>query len=131
MVSSARSELHAGGSLLDFYVRMARAEVYHSPEEAGASKRTAPLRPREPVGIFAGKTFVLTGTLPTLTREEAGERIVAAGGKVGKSVSAKTDYIVAGDEAGSKLTKARALGLAIVDEVGLRALLEGPEAPTS
>ena len=92
---------------------------------------TAPLRPREPVGIFAGKTFVLTGTLPTLTREEAGERIVAAGGKVGKSVSAKTDYIVAGDEAGSKLTKARALGLAIVDEVGLRALLEGPEAPTS
>lgn len=89
---------------------------------------TAPLRPREPVGIFAGKTFVLTGTLPTLTREEAGELILAAGGKVGKSVSAKTDYVVAGEEAGSKLEKARSLGRTIVDEAGLRDLLGRTEA---
>lgn len=84
---------------------------------------SAPLRPREPVGILAGKTFVLTGTLPTLTRDEASELITKAGGKVVKSVSKKTDYVVAGEEAGSKLEKARTLELAIVDEAGLRELL--------
>jgi len=87
---------------------------------------TAPLRPREPVGALAGKTFVLTGTLPALTRDEASELIVTAGGKVAKSVSAKTDYVVAGEEAGSKLVKARALGLRVVDEPGLRAILAAP-----
>ena len=81
---------------------------------------TAPLREREPVGVLAGKTFVLTGTLPNLTREEASERIVAAGGKVTTSVSKKTDYVVAGDEAGSKLAKAEQLGIPILDEAGLR-----------
>lgn len=84
---------------------------------------TAPLRPREPVGVLAGKTLVLTGTLPTLTREQASELIVAAGGKVSSSVSKKTSYVVAGDEAGSKLQKAEQLGIAVLDEDGLRALL--------
>ncbi len=84
---------------------------------------TAPLRPKEPVGAFAGKTFVLTGTLPNLTRDEASERIVAVGGKVGKSISKKTDYVIAGDEAGSKLAKARELELVILDEAGLLALV--------
>jgi DNA ligase (NAD+) len=84
---------------------------------------TAPLRPREPVGVLAGKTLVLTGTLPSLTREEATELIVAAGGKVSSSVSKKTAYVVAGDEAGSKLQKAEQLGIAVLDEDGLRALL--------
>jgi DNA ligase (NAD+) len=85
---------------------------------------TAPLRPREPVGVLAGKTLVLTGTLPSLTRDEAAELIVAAGGKVSSSVSKKTDYVVAGDEAGSKLAKAESLGITILDEAGLRELLE-------
>jgi DNA ligase (NAD+) len=72
---------------------------------------------------LAGKTFVLTGSLPTLTREAAKEMLEAAGAKVAGSVSKKTDYVVAGEEAGSKLDKARELGIAILDEAGLRALL--------
>ena len=71
----------------------------------------------------AGKTFVLTGTLPTLTRDAAQTLIESQGGKVAGSVSKKTDYVVAGAEAGSKLTKAEALGLKILDETQLRELL--------
>jgi DNA ligase (NAD+) len=73
--------------------------------------------------VLAGKTFVLTGTLPTLGRDEAKEMIEAAGGKVTGSVSKKTDYVVAGTEAGSKLDKARELGVAVLDEDGLRKIL--------
>ncbi|WP_047490847.1 NAD-dependent DNA ligase LigA [Terriglobus sp. TAA 43] len=72
---------------------------------------------------LAGMTFVLTGTLPTLTRDDAKQRIEAAGGKVSGSVSKKTSYVVAGEEAGSKLEKARELGLAVLDEAGLLQLL--------
>ena len=75
-----------------------------------------------------GKTLVITGTLPTLSRDEAKELIEAAGGKASGSVSKKTDWLVAGEEAGSKLDKARELGIAILDEAGLRALLAAPEA---
>jgi DNA ligase (NAD+) len=84
---------------------------------------SAPLDAEGAPGPLGGKTFVLTGTLPSLTREEASELILAAGGKVTKSVSKNTDYVVAGDEAGSKLAKAEQLGLAIIDEAALRALL--------
>ena len=68
---------------------------------------------------FAGLTFVLTGTLPTMTRDEASELIKKSGGKVSGSVSKKTSYVVAGDEAGSKLTKAKALGVSVIDEAEL------------
>jgi DNA ligase (NAD+) len=74
-------------------------------------------------GALAGKTFVLTGTLPTLSRDEAGALIEAAGGKVSGSVSKKTSYVVAGEEAGSKLAKAESLGIPLLDEPGLLALL--------
>jgi DNA ligase (NAD+) len=74
---------------------------------------------------LAGKTFVLTGTLPTLARDDAKDRIEAAGGKVSGSVSKKTHFVVAGDEAGSKLEKARELGVAVIDEAALVALLAG------
>lgn len=76
-------------------------------------------------GVLEGKTLVLTGTLPTLSRDQAKELIEAAGGKVSGSVSKKTHYVVAGAEAGSKLAKAEELGVAILDEAGLQALLAG------
>ena len=72
---------------------------------------------------LAGLTFVLTGTLPTLKRSEAAKMIEQEGGKVSSSVSKKTDYVVAGEDAGSKLTKAQQLGVSILDEAGLRSLL--------
>ncbi|MEO8082073.1 MAG: NAD-dependent DNA ligase LigA, partial [Caldimonas sp.] len=87
------------------------------PEDAGqASAMSLPL---------AGKTFVLTGTLPTLTRDNAKDLLESLGAKVSGSVSKKTDWVVAGSEAGSKLEKAQALGIAVLDEAGLLALLDG------
>jgi DNA ligase (NAD+) len=75
-------------------------------------------------GPLADKTFVLTGTLPNLTREEATEMVIAAGGRVTGSVSRKTDYVVAGESPGSKLAQAERLGVAVIDEDGLRELLD-------
>jgi DNA ligase (NAD+) len=82
-----------------------------------------PSERRAPGGTLEGKTLVLTGTLPELTRDEAAAMIKAAGGKVTNSVSKKTDYVVAGENPGSKLAKAEELGVETVDEAGLRALL--------
>ncbi|SDS38993.1 NAD-dependent DNA ligase LigA [Opitutus sp. GAS368] len=76
-------------------------------------------------GKFTGKTFVLTGTLPTLKREEAEQKILAAGGKTSGSVSKKTSYVLAGAEAGSKLDKARELGVPVIDEAEFLRLLQG------
>lgn len=93
------------------------------PEHDGASSidpATLPLN---------GKTLVLTGTLPTLSRDEAKALIEAAGGKVAGSVSKKTSFVVAGEEAGSKLDKARELGIPVLDEAGLQALLAAGPAP--
>ena len=87
----------------------------------------APNAPARPAGgsALAGKTFVLTGTLPQLTREQATEMIEAAGGKVGGSVSRKTSYVLAGEEAGSKLEKAKSLGVPVIDEAEFRQMLNG------
>lgn len=74
-------------------------------------------------GPLSGKTVVITGTLPTLSRDQARELVRKAGGKAGDSVSKKTDYVIAGEEAGSKLAKAQALGVPVLDEAGLRALV--------
>src|ERR1700742_4895419 len=80
-------------------------------------------------GVLEGKTIVLTGTLPTLTREEAASLVKAAGGKIVNSVSKKTDYVVAGESPGSKLTKAEKLGTTVLDEDGLRDLLANGPPP--
>ena len=90
----------------------------------GAGVVMAGAQRKRGAGPLATKTFVLTGTLPTLTRDEAAALIVAHGGKVSGSVSGKTDYVVAGDAAGSKLAKARELGISVLDEEGFRRLLE-------
>jgi DNA ligase (NAD+) len=96
--------------------------VFEGLASAGVDLAARTERKRMAAGV-AGKTFVLTGTLPTLKRNEAQDRIKAAGGKVSGSVSKKTDYVVAGDEAGTKLDKAKELGVAIIDEAQLLALL--------
>lgn len=106
-----------------FFAQHANREMVERLRDAGVLM-TAPKRERAANGKLAGKTFVLTGTLPGMTREEATELITGAGGKVTGSVSKKTDYVLAGSEAGSKLAKAEALGIPVIDEDGLRNLLQ-------
>ncbi len=98
---------------------LVKAGIEWPPIQAESSDAPRPL---------LGKVFVLTGTLPTLTRDDAKEMIESLGGKVAGSVSKKTDWVVAGSEAGSKLDKAQALGIAVLDEAGLLALLDGKGA---
>jgi len=130
LIAAKETDLHAvrdvgpivAQSIIQFFaephnlevVGKLRAAGVHWPESAGL---------QQSAGILAGRTLVLTGTLPTLTRDAAKEMIEAAGGKVAGSVSKKTDYVVAGEEAGSKLAKAQELGVTVLDEAGLRDLL--------
>jgi DNA ligase (NAD+) len=111
-------------SVVLFFQQEANRALIERLRAAGVDL-TAPKRDRASAGPLAGKTFVLTGTLPNLTREEASELITAAGGKVSSAVSKKTTYLVAGEEAGSKLVKAESLGIEIIDEEALRAILAG------
>jgi DNA ligase (NAD+) len=111
-------------SLRQFFAERHNREVIQALRRAGL--RWTEGRRWPPVaGPAAGKTFVLTGTLPGMTREAATELIVARGGKVAGSVSQKTDYVVAGSDAGSKLAKAEALGIPVLDQAGLQKLLKG------
>jgi len=114
-------------SIRQFFAEPHNLEVVRKLRDAGVVWQDA-AGVQHADGRLAGKTLVLTGTLPTLTRDTAKEMIESAGGRVSGSVSKKTDYVVAGAEAGSKLDKAQALGVEILDEAGLLALLERPES---
>jgi DNA ligase (NAD+) len=112
-------------AIQEFFSRPANEALVVALKEAGVDM-TAEKKQRSTQ--LAGLTFVLTGTLPTLTREEAKRRIEEAGGKTAGSVSKKTSYVVAGEEAGSKLDKALELKVPVIDEAGLLALFESPQA---
>ena len=113
-------------AVLEFFAQPANRALVDSLKRAGV-EMTAEKRQR--TAQLTGLTFVLTGTLPTLTRDEAKQKIEAAGGKTAGSVSKRTSYVVAGEEAGSKLDKARELEIPVLDEAGLLALLAGQSLP--
>lgn len=113
-------------AILEWFSKPNHRELLHDLEAAGLSPTPPPLPAAgSPSAPFSGKTIVLTGTLPSLSRDEATALIESAGGKVSGSVSKKTSYVLAGDEAGSKLQKARDLGVPILDETAFRRLLGG------
>jgi NAD-dependent DNA ligase len=106
---------------VDFFSHAPNRELCRRLSEAGVvTVATA----RQVDDRFAGMTFVLTGTLPTMTRDEAAALIKERGGKVAGSVSKKTTYVVAGEAAGSKLTKAQSLGVTVIDEAALMSMIE-------
>ncbi|NTU85118.1 MAG: NAD-dependent DNA ligase LigA [Chloroflexales bacterium] len=137
LMAASEAELIAVGgvgpvvaaSVAQFFQRDENRRVVEKLRAAGLRLEGGAPRLRAGDGL-AGKTFVLTGTLPTLTREQAGELIQSHGGKVSESVSKRTSYVVAGASAGSKLAKAQQLGVPVLDEAGLLALVgyEGPGA---
>jgi DNA ligase (NAD+) len=112
-------------AILEFFVQPANLALVESLKKAGVDM-TAEKKQRSTQ--LEGLTFVLTGTLPTLTRDEAKKRIEDAGGKTAGSVSKKTSYVVAGEEAGSKLDKAIELKVPVIEEAGLLAMLQGRPA---
>jgi DNA ligase (NAD+) len=114
-------------SIARFFAERHNRDVIAALRAAGVHWREGEPQ-RAAAGRLAGLTFVLTGTLPTMTREDAKALIEAAGGKVATSVSNKTSYVVAGADSGTKLAKARELGLPLLDENGLRQLIGSDRA---
>jgi DNA ligase (NAD+) len=115
-------------SIQDFFAEAHNREVIARLVEAGVHWEESEGQAGAPAGALSGKVFVITGTLPTLKRDEAKALIEAAGGKASGSVSKKTDYLVAGEEAGSKLDKARELNVPVLDETEFLHLLKGGNA---
>ena len=115
-------EIVAGG-IVEFFSQPENRQIVEELEALGVNTKSKAAQSRKD-DRFAGKTFVLTGTLPTLTREQATEIIESFGGKASGSVSKKTSYVLAGEAAGSKLTKAQELGIEIIDEETFRKMTE-------
>jgi DNA ligase (NAD+) len=130
LMAASREELEAiegvgptiAESLVRFFADERNAREVERLRELGVHWPSRTPRPSG-AGPLAGKTFVLTGTLPGMSRAQARERITSLGGKVTSSVSRKTDYVVAGAEPGSKLERARELGIEVLDQAGLEKLL--------
>jgi DNA ligase (NAD+) len=104
------------GSIMQWYGEARNRKLIDRLRQAGLNFRSSLYQPAAVPGPFAGKTFVLTGTLPAMTREEATAKIEALGGKVSGTVSKKTHFVLAGAEAGSKLEKAQKLGVKVISE---------------
>ena len=109
-------------SVYDYFRLEGTAHLISQLKELGVEMK--PLEAKTKEGIFLGKTFVLTGTLPTMSRKEASALIEQNGGKTSSSVSKKTDYVLAGEDAGSKLTKAQSLGVTIISEAELLEMIK-------
>ena len=119
------------GSIVQWFSDPVHRDLVRRLKRAGLNFQSALYRPADApaTGPFSGKTLVLTGTLPTLTREQATEAIEAMGGRVASSVSRKTDYVLAGDDPGSKLEKARKLGITVLTEDEFQRLRNPPTPP--
>src|SRR5213596_2393560 len=112
-------------SVLDFFGSSAGKKILQRMKQLGIEPKSEKVSAKQMARLpLAGKMFVLTGTLPSMTRDEASGKMEAVGGHVSSSVSKKTDYVLAGDEAGSKLEKAKKLGVKIIDEKEFRRMLE-------
>jgi DNA ligase (NAD+) len=111
-------------SVLDFFASAAGRKILRRMKELGIAPKSEKVSAKKTAELpLAGKTYVLTGTLPSMTRDEATERIEALGGHVTSSVSKKTDYVLAGEQPGSKFDKAKELGIRIIDESEFRKML--------
>jgi len=110
--------------VLDFFASATGKKILGRMQELGIRPKSEKVSAKKAAELpLAGKTFVLTGTLPSMTRDEATEKIQALGGHVTGSVSKKTDYVLSGAEPGSKFDKAKELGVAIIDEAQFRKML--------
>jgi DNA ligase (NAD+) len=114
-------------NIVDFFGDGRERDLIHRLVEAGVNTRSLAGERRQAAaggGAFAGKTFVLTGTLQNFTREQAAQLIKDRGGKTAGSVSKKTDYVLAGEKAGSKLAKAKKLGVEVIDEAAFDGMMK-------
>ena len=110
-------------SVCEYFSLDSTKELINKLRELGVKMPAAEKRATD--SKFSGKTFVLTGTLPTMKRSEASKIIESLGGKTSSSVSKKTDYVLAGEEAGSKLTKAQSLGITVITEEEFLEMVNG------